>query len=221
LYEVQINDSIPNNLKLIFKKDERLKKIVTITDEKIIQNILDEAEYGTLALCSNNKPYSLPINFVEVNGEIYFHGAKKGKKMEIIKENTYASFSVVESYSFLPSYFSTDKGDACPASQLFKSVIIDGVMKLVENYDEKANALEFLMQKLQKEGKYIPLNDKMYQKAINATALFKLVPSETTGKFKLGQNLNQERYLKVVSNLKQRGTQKDMDTLTLMQEYSK
>jgi len=195
-----------------------LKKAVTITNKEIIQNILDEAEYGTLAICANNRPYSLPINFVQLSGDIYFHGAKKGKKMDMIKQNAYASFSVVESYSLLPSYFSTDDGSACPASQLFKSVIIDGTMQLVEEYDEKAQALEQLMQKLQKEGKYIPLNHKMYEKAINATALFKLSPEQTTGKFKLGQNMNKEKYEKVTQHLEQRGTQKDLQTLKLMNE---
>ncbi len=47
---------------------------------------------------------------------------------------------------------------------MFKSVIIDGEMQIVKNYDEKAEALEFLMKKLQSEGKYIPMNDNMYEK---------------------------------------------------------
>jgi len=198
-----------------------MKKSVTITDQEIIQNILDEAEYGTLALCSNNKPYSVPINFVEVDGEIYFHGAKKGKKMTLIKENAQASFSVVESFSLLPSYFSSDKGDACPATHLFKSVIIDGVMKIVDDYDEKAQALEALMQKLQKEGKYIPLNHEMYKKAINAVALYKLIPEEISGKCKFGQNFNEKRYERVSSHLIERGTPKDLATLKLINEYKK
>lgn len=193
-----------------------MKKSVTITDKKIIQNILDEAEFGTLALCSNNRPYSLPINFVEVKGEIYFHGAKKGKKLDLIKENALASFCVVESYSLLPSYYSTQDGSACPATQLFKSVIIDGKIQFVEQYSEKVNALESLMQKLQKEGKYIPLNDKMYEKAINATALFKLIPQNISAKFKLGQNFNQERYDRVSEHLSKRGTSKDIATLELI-----
>jgi len=198
-----------------------MKKSVTITDQELIQNILDDAEYGTLALCANNKPYSVPINFVEVEGEIYFHGAKKGKKMSLIEDNAQASFSVVESFSLLPSYFSTDKGNACPATHLYKSVIIDGTIKFVDDYDEKAQALEALMQKLQKEGKYIPLNHEMYKKAINATALYKLVPEEISGKCKFGQNFNQERYERVTAHLTERGTPKDLATLKLINEYKK
>ena len=198
-----------------------MKKTVTITDNNIIKEILEGAEFGTLALCVDNKPYSLPLNFVELNGEIFFHGAKKGKKIDIIKANSNASFSVVESLSLLPSYFSTDKGNACPATHLFKSVVMDGVIEMVEKYDEKASALQALMEKLQKEGLYIPLNDKMYEKAINATALFKLKPIQTTCKCKAGQNFNQERYERVAKHLSSRGTAKDIATLKLINEYRK
>lgn len=196
-----------------------MKKIVTITDTNIINEILETIEYGTLALCENDRPYSLPINFIKLNNEIYFHGKKKGKKMDIIKNSTHASFSVVESLSLLPSYFSNDKGNACPATQMYKSVIIEGTINIVDDYDEKVNMLQALMEKLQKEGQYIPLNNEMYKKAINATAIFKLTPLETTCKCNLGQNFNQQRYERVSEHLRKRGSKKDIETLNLINEY--
>ena len=198
-----------------------MQKILEVTDSKMIKEVLDNAEYGTLALCANNKPYSLPINFVEYNNEIFFHGAKKGKKIEYINENTNASFSVVEAYSLLPSYFSTDTGNAAPATHLFKSIIIDGQIEFVEDYDEKAEALEELMKKYQKEGNYTPLNDSMYEKIIAATCIYKLVPEQTKAKFKLGQAFTKERYERVTSHLKQRGTPKDLETLKLIEEFKR
>jgi len=196
-----------------------MKKAFEITDEKIISEILDNAQFGTLALCVENKPYSVPINFVESEGDIFFHGAKKGKKIDIMKQNSNASFSVVEDYALLPSYFSNDKGDACPATHMFKSIIIDGKIEFIEEYDEKVKAMSALMQKLQKEGKYIPLNHEMYKKALNATVVYKLVPYEKKAKFKLGQNFNDERYTRVINHLKKRGSKKDLTTLKLLQEF--
>ena len=195
-----------------------MKKIFEITNENLINSILDEAEYGTLALCVDNKPYSLPINFVRINQEIYFHGAKKGKKMGMIKDNSYGSFSVVEALSLIPSYFSNTEGSACPASQMFKSIIIDGKFNIIEDYTQKMNALEALMKKLQKEGKYIPLSDNIYEKSINATALFKLVPTKITGKLKVGQHLDEKRYKMIIESLIKRGTKKDLETLKLMKK---
>jgi nitroimidazol reductase NimA-like FMN-containing flavoprotein (pyridoxamine 5'-phosphate oxidase superfamily) len=195
-----------------------MKQIFEVTNKEIIDEMLNNAEYGTLAICTNNKPYSLPINFVELNNEIYFHGSKKGRKVDILKNNQFASFSVVESYSMIQSYFSSNDELACPATQFFKSIIIDGEIKFVENYDEKVKVLSELMKKLQKEGKYKPLSEEVYQKAINATTIYKLIPNEIKAKFKFGQHLNQERFDMIIKHLEERGNKKDILTIKLMKE---
>jgi nitroimidazol reductase NimA-like FMN-containing flavoprotein (pyridoxamine 5'-phosphate oxidase superfamily) len=198
-----------------------MRKVYEVKDKDLIEDIVSNAEYGTLALCSDNKPYSIPLNFVQINEEIFFHGSKKGKKIDIMKDNSNASFSLVESHSLLPSYFSTDTGNASPATHMFKSVIIDGTIEFVEDYEQKANALECLMKKYQKEGGYKPLNDEIYKKIINATFLYKLIAKETSAKFHLGQDYNEERFTRVCEHLKQRGTKKDLKTLELLIEYRK
>ncbi len=196
-----------------------MKKAFTIENNEIVKRLISENEYGTLALCVDNKPYSVPINYVEYKGEIYFHGAKKGKKIEMIKENAFASFSMVEAYSLLPSYFSTDDGKASPATHLYKSVIIDGEIEFVEDFNEKVRGFTALMQKYQKEGQYLPLSDEIHKKIIKATAMYKLVPTETSAKIKFGQNYNKKRYARVVEHLEKRGTKKDLETLELMKMY--
>jgi nitroimidazol reductase NimA-like FMN-containing flavoprotein (pyridoxamine 5'-phosphate oxidase superfamily) len=195
-----------------------MKQIFEITNKETINEVLNNIEYGTLAICSQNKPYSLPINFVEINNDIYFHGSKKGRKIDILKDNQYASFSIVESYSIIQSYFSSNDKLACPATQFYKSIIIDGEIKFVENYDEKVKVLSELMKKLQKEGKYKPLSQKIYQKAINSTTIYKLIPSDIKAKFKFGQHLNKERFDMIIKHLKQRGDKKDISTIELMKE---
>ena len=190
-----------------------MKSQFEIKDKSIINDILNKAEYGTLALCCDNKPYSVPINFVKIEANIYFHGGKKGKKMEFIKNNTLASFSVVEPYSMIQSYFSSTENLACPATHFFKSIIIDGDIQIVDKYDEKVLALESLMKKLQPEGKYKPLNDEVYKKVVDITEVFKLIPTELKGKIKLGQNLPKERFDMIVDHLEQRGS--DIDKLTV------
>ncbi len=84
-----------------------MKQIFEIKDEKVIKSVLDSAEYGTLVLCSDNIPYSVPVNFVMYDGILCFHGSHDGRKMKTIKSNPKVSFSVVESYSMIQSYFSS------------------------------------------------------------------------------------------------------------------
>lgn len=198
-----------------------MKKAHIIKDESLISEIFEEIEFGTLALCVDNKPYSLPINFVKNNSEIYFHGSKKGKKIEIIKNNSNASFSVVDSISFLPSYFSTADENASPATHIYKSVISDGNISFVEDYEEKVLALECLMKKYQKEGGYKPLNDEIYKKIVNATCIYKLSIQELSAKFYLGQHFNEKRFNRVCEQLEKRGTENDIKTLKLLQEFRK
>lgn len=193
-----------------------MKSVFKITDSLIIDDVLSNVEYGTLALCVDNIPYSVPINFVHDKETIYFHGSKKGKKMKMLNENTNASFSVVESYSIIQSYFSSTEQLACPATHFFKSIIIDGQIQMVDNYDEKVKALSLLMEKLQKEGGYKPLSDNIYKKMINAVAVYSLNKKELNAKFKFGQNLSDERFDMVIKHLKERDTKVDRATINMM-----
>ena len=198
-----------------------MKKIHEITDEILINGVLENAEFGTLALCVENKPYSLPLNFVQFENDIYFHGAKKGKKIDMIKENSNASFSAVENISFLPSYFSTADENASPATHMYKSIIIDGVIEIVEDYEQKKLALSALMEKYQKEGGYKALDDGMYQKIINATGVYRLLNQQRSAKFYLGQNFNEQRFKRVSEHLIQRGRKEDLATLKVLEEFRK
>ena len=196
-----------------------MKKVFQITDKQIINGVLDKAEYGTLAVCNENKPYAVPLNFVRIEENIYFHGALKNKKMQMLEQNPHVSFSVVESYSIIASFFSSSDGLACPATHFFKSVSIDGVAEVVENREEKAMMFEAMMQKLQPEGGYKPFNDEAYDQALKATAVVKIVPSTVSCKFKFGQHLDEERFDMILEHLKERNSDIDNETIEMMEKY--
>ena len=187
-----------------------------IKDKTIIYEILDKAEYGTLALCVANKPYAVPLNFVRIDDNIYFHGALKNKKMKMLEQNPYVSFSVVENYALIDSDFSSTEGLACPATQFFKSVSIDGVAVVEESREVKAEVFEVFMQKHQPKGGYKSFKHSDYDKVLKATALVKIEVENLTCKFKFGQHLNEERFDMIVSALLERGTQTDMETVKIM-----
>ena len=195
-----------------------MKSQFEIKDKTRIQEIIDTCQYGTLALCKDDIPYSVPMNFTYHNEIFYFHGSKKGKKIDFINDNQNASFSLVEDISFIPSYFSSKDELSCPATHFFKSLSILGKIQIINEYQEKVDALESLMQKLQPEGKYKDMNLEVYQKMIDATCVFKLVPSEIKGKIKLGQHLPPERFNLILEHLEKRGSDNDKKTLQLMKE---
>ena len=196
-----------------------MNQIFEIKDSVIINSVLDRVEYGTLALSIDNVPYAVPVNFVRIEDTIYFHGALSNKKMKILNQNPRVSFSVVEEYALIASFFSSTEGLACPATQFFKSVSIEGNVEIVEARDEKAMMFEALMQKLQPEGRYKPFSDEAYDKAIKSTAVMKIIPTEIRAKFKLGQHLDDQRFTMIVKHLEERGTEVDRETVTLMREF--
>ncbi len=77
------------------------------------------------------------------------------------------------------------------------------------------------MQKLQPEGKYIPLNDTIYKKMINATEVFRFDITEMTCKIKLGQNGSKETFEKILVHLEERGSDIDKQTVKMMREFEK
>jgi nitroimidazol reductase NimA-like FMN-containing flavoprotein (pyridoxamine 5'-phosphate oxidase superfamily) len=178
--------------------------------------LLKSADYGTLALCLENKPYSLPINFIQIGDLIYFHGSARGRKMKILKSNKFASFSVVKAYSLIPSYFSSIDKLACPATQFFKSIVIDGEIEFVEDFKEKSMVLSSLMKKLQPEGGYKPFSDELYKKPVGATTIYKLIPTSQEVKFKFGEKLTKERFDMIVTHLQNRATSLDLETVEMM-----
>ncbi len=187
-----------------------------IKEKTLIYDVLDKSEYGTLALCVENKPYAVPVNFVRIDNDIYFHGALKNKKMKMLEKNPNVSFSVVENYALIDSDFSSTEGLACPATQFFKSVSIDGVAVMQEGRDVKAKVFEAFMRKLQPKGGYKSFSDREYDTAIKSTAVVKIEVETLSCKFKFGQHLNEERFEMIVSHILERGTQIDRETVRLM-----
>jgi nitroimidazol reductase NimA-like FMN-containing flavoprotein (pyridoxamine 5'-phosphate oxidase superfamily) len=187
----------------------------TLNDPAVVE-IVQQVEYGTLALSDGDIPYSLPINFAVWDGAVYFHGSRKGRKIDALMHNPYASFSVVTPFSLIDSDFSSRDGLACPTTQFFASVIIDGQIAWVDARTEKIAALNALMQKLQPKGAYAPLDDPAYTKAIEATTLYKLTPTRIGLKEKFGQRLPEERFEMIIENLAKRNTPIDRKTIEKM-----
>lgn len=76
-------------------------------DESI--NILKQGEYGVLSLAQteNGYPYGVPVNYMYLDNSLYFHCATEGQKLDIIKKNNKACFTVVLDAKVLPKQHST------------------------------------------------------------------------------------------------------------------
>lgn len=192
-----------------------------INDQETIQRLLQECDYGTLSLIDHDVPYGIPLNFVWWEEGVAFHGAKEGKKIELIAQNPNASLSIVKPYSLLPSYFS-ETTSACPASQLYASIIMQGVITIIESNEQKASALNALMEKLQPEKGYetITAENPIYKKRIEDIMILKLIPKSLSCKLKMGQNLPPERKKLLLKHLEERGNPLDKASAEAIRHFS-
>ena len=171
-----------------------------------------------MALSVEDVPYAVPVNFVRIDECIYFHGALSNRKMKMLHANPKVSFSVVENYALIDSNFSSVEGLACPATQFFKSVSIEGHTTIVKERAEKDKVFEALMKKLQPKGGYKAFSDSAYDAAINATAVVKIEVRSISCKFKFGQHLSAERFEMICAHLEERASMTDIKTIEIMHE---
>lgn len=186
---------------------------------------IDEVLYNTnhcvLGLITeDNRPYTVPVNYIYYEGRIFFHGALTGKKIKCINSNSYISVSIVHELSLIPSYFSDPK-IACPATQFFLSVHCEGIANIEDDLDRKAEILNQLMLKYQPEGKHdsIDAKNSNYLKNLKGVSLISIHIHEKRGKFKLGQHLSKEGFESIVNQLEEREQPLDKVTIKLMKQY--
>ena len=194
-----------------------------MTEREEIDKLLAEAGHGYLGIVTaDGWPSVVPLNFVVVDDTVYFHGAHEGQKMDALAANPRVSFTVVEDFSFIPSYF-RDPRFACPATQYYRSVMIRGHARIVDGAAEKALALQALMEKLQPEGGFEPITAAapMYRKSLKTTAVVAIDIEQIAGKFKFGQNLPRSKREQVAARLGERGCPIDHDTVEMMQRYNR
>jgi len=146
-----------------------------ITDSAQIIEIIEKCDVCRLALSDGAMPYIVPLNYgyEYANGKLtlYFHGAKKGRKMEIIERNPLACFEMDCSHRLI------EAEQACGYTMEYESVIGSGKIYLCTDKAEKVRALAFLM------GKYAGGREFEFpDSAVEAVAVFRLEVAELKGK---------------------------------------
>lgn len=191
-----------------------------VKDPEAIRQVLDKCDYGVVSVISGGEPYGSAVNFVWLDGDVYFHGSREGRRPEAIGRGAQASFLAVNPQAFIPSYFS-DTRSACPATQFFASVHIFGTVTPVEDAAVKSEALNALMRKMQPEGGYesIAPDNPIYTKILDKMGVFRLETETVSLKVKAGQNLTADRFEAMQARLNERGGETDAATIETMKRF--
>ena len=116
----------------MFHEMRRKKQALSLEECAAILNLRTS---GVLALAGDEDyPYAVPISYVYDGSKLYFHCAKRGHKLDAIHQNPKASFCVVDKDQVVPEEYTS----------YFRSVIVFGQMRVLEDEREKRTAIEAL-----------------------------------------------------------------------------
>ena len=119
----------------MFREMRRKKQMLSL--EECVA-VLDNGTSGVLAVDGDNDyPYAVPLSYVYCDSKIFFHCARSGHKLDAIARNEKVSFCVIEADQVMPQEYTT----------YFRSVIVFGKARVLEDDMEKRMALEILAAK--------------------------------------------------------------------------
>ena len=146
------------------------RKEKEITDKAEIEAIIKQSLVCRLALSDEGAPYLIPLCFGYEQSALYFHSAKAGKKLDILKRNNRVCFEFD-----IATEVTTGK-TACDWGMNYRSVIGFGLASFVENVEQKRRALEIIT------AQYADKAYKLTDGAVKETCVLKVDKESMTGK---------------------------------------
>lgn len=142
-----------------------------ITDAAKIKDIIMSCECCRLGFADGKSVYIVPLNFgfKESDGQktFYFHGAKEGRKADLIQKTGYAGFELDTNHQL------NEDEDPCEFSYRFQSVIGEGPVSIIQDAQERKAALQLIMEH------YSDKRDWAFSDAmLDAIVVFKLAVRE-------------------------------------------
>lgn len=150
-------------------REMRRKKQVLSREDSIA--VLNRGTSGVLAVYGDDGyPYAVPLSYIYHDSKIYFHGAKTGHKLDAIARNNKVSFCVIDADQVVPQKYTT----------YFRSVIIFGRARILEDKKEKRTAFETLAAKYSPDDEQGRLQE--IDKLFDQTCLVEIEIDHMTGK---------------------------------------
>ena len=150
------------------------KRECLVTDPEQIRHILDSGKVLHLGLSVNDEPYVVPMNYGYIMEEgkltLYLHSAVRGKKLDMIRENSKVFFEI--DCDRMPF----EGRVPCQYGLVYSSVMGRGKATIVEDVEEKKQAMTVLMKT--QTGKDFTFEDRL----VSIVAVIRIDVEEFTAK---------------------------------------
>lgn len=143
-------------------------------------SLIDRCTYGVMSVSTGeDTPYCLPLSLVRVDNRLYFHCAKQGRKLELLRKNPRVCVTFVGASE--PAY--VEAGNMY--TDFFQSAMVVGTAGEVLEDGEKAMALRALCLKLTPQDVTGDRLDRAIASSLAATGVWRIEMEEITAKAKL------------------------------------
>ena len=146
------------------------RKEKEIKSKEEIESVIKKALVCRLGMADENRPYIVPLSFGYRDGSLFFHSAKEGKKLDIIRKNNKVCFEIDTDHEIAESE------KACKWGMKYKSVIGFGNAFIIEDTESKKTALNVIM------GHYSGRSFEFEEKEMNRFVIIKVEIESMTGK---------------------------------------
>ena len=143
-----------------------------LLEEERAREILQVGEYGFLAMASVEGGYGVPINYAISGDTIYLHCAPEGRKLQAVANDNRVTFCVVGEKRLIPEKFTT----------MYESVVASGSARIVEDVDERRQALRLIVEKYASQ--HVEEGLKAIERSLHRTTVIAIKVHTLTGKSK-------------------------------------
>lgn len=144
------------------------------------QALIDRCTYGVVAISTGeDTPYCLPLSLVRVGDRLYFHCAKQGRKLDLLRRNPKVCVTFVGTSE--PAYVESNN----TFTDYFQSAMVTGTASEVLEDDEKIEALRALCTKVTPEGMSGDNFERAVSGSLAVTGVWRIEMEEVTAKAKL------------------------------------
>ncbi len=116
-------------------------RTVNIEDRTEIEQIIKSCKTCYVAMSESDEPYVLPMNFALDGDAVILHSDQSGRMWETMHKNP----KVCINWTLGEDLAWQDVRVGCSYRVKSKSVLVEGTVEFVEDYDEKERCLHLLM----------------------------------------------------------------------------
>ncbi len=146
-----------------------------------IEAVLSKTMVGRVGVLSEGEPYVVPMNFAHKDNRVFIHGAESGRLINAIRAESRICFEVDEYIETMPDPV------LCQYDTRYLSVIGFGTARVIEDLDEKTEALRVVASKYSTDEKGMKLHETTVEKyrakeTESPVVVFELTLDQITGK---------------------------------------